>query len=357
MSSGGDFNNSDFNSGDQSWSQQTAQASGAGDGGDSGWGWTQDDFTVEASEDISQYNAEKHVKVEGALFGKSSIADDVKTGAEVQAFDVNEERDLEAGIDLSRYCLNYVFNKRVTFQTPSLEERLGAAIDPKTLPAKVDLRADAAANILDQGSVGSCVSNTAAYGIRRVYKKRTGKIFNPSRLFIYYNGRIMHGLPANSDSGLTITEGYRSVDKYSAPDEALWKYDTKMYTTKPSAAAYSAALKMPDFQYVTLKNDILQLKKCLADGFYISFGTALFSSFMSAEVARTGIVPMPDVNKEKRLGGHAMTIVGYDDAKKVFIVANSWSSRWGQKGFCEIGYPYILNSALTGDFCSARTFA
>jgi papain like protease len=349
--SSGDFNN---DQGSSSWS---AQASGAGDGfGEESGGWTQDDFSVEASEDFSRFDSEKHVQVFGANLGKHSIKDDVRTGAEVQAFDVNEERDAEVGIELSKYNLNFVFNKTDQFKCASLEERLGAPVDPKTLPAKVDLRADLGGVIYDQGVIGSCVSNTTAYGIRQVYKKRTGKVFLPSRLYIYFNGRLLAKLPANVDTGLTISEGYASVDRYSAPDEALWKYDVSQWKNKPSAQAYSAALKMPDFEFVRIPSDLNQLKKCLADGFFISFGAALFSSFMTAQVARTGVVPNPDVNKEKRVGGHAMTLVGFDDARKVFIVANSWSTRWGDKGCCTIGFDYILNRNLVSDFCSPRTF-
>ena len=357
--SSGDYN-SDQGSG---W---TAQASGAGDGfgdgfgdgsGEGSGGWTQDDFSVEASEDFSRFDSERHVQVLGANLGKHSIKDDVRTGAEVQAFDVDEERDAEVGIELSKFNLNYVHNKTDQFKScATLEERLGGPVDPKTLPAKVDLRADLGGVIYDQGVIGSCVSNTAAYGIRQVYKKRTGKTFLPSRLFIYYTGRVSHGLPANVDTGLTISEGYEAVDRFSAPDEALWKYDVSQWKTKPSAQAYSAALKMPDFEFVKVSSDLNQLKKCLADGYFISFGAALFQSFMSAQVARTGNVPIPDVNKEKRVGGHAMTLVGFDDAKKVFIVANSWSSKWGDKGCCYIPYSLICNRNLVSDFCSPRTF-
>ena len=341
----------------QTWSQQTAQAVNAGDVCDIGdWGWAQDDFDSDASQCAPTYDSEKHVKVMGACFGKKSIADDVRTAPEVEARHVDPGRDAEAGVELSLYNLNYSFNKKVTFKTASLTERLGAPIEEETLPAEVDLSADATALIYDQGAIGTCVAHTTAYAIRRVYKKQTGKFFMPSRLFIYYYGRLMAGLSTNADTGLTITEGYRAVDRYSACDESLWKYDAKMYKEKPNTAAIGAALKMPNFGWVTLRSDLAELKKCLADGFYISFGAALFSSFMSAEVAKTGVVPSPNPSKEDRVGSHAMTIVGYSDTKKVFIVVNSWSPRWGRRGLCEIPYDYILDKRYCGDFCSARTF-
>ncbi|MBN1964342.1 MAG: PQQ-binding-like beta-propeller repeat protein, partial [Anaerolineae bacterium] len=44
-----------------------------------------------------------------------------------------------------------------------------------------------------------------------------------------------------------------------------------------------------------------------------------------------------------RTGGHAMAVVGYDDAKQAFKVRNSWGSDWGEDGYCWIGYDTFLN--------------
>ena len=40
----------------------------------------------------------------------------------------------------------------------------------------------------------------------------------------------------------------------------------------------------------------------------------------------------------KKLGGHAVLLVGYDDAEKCFIVKNSWGPGWGEAGFFRIAY-------------------
>ena len=60
---------------------------------------------------------------------------------------------------------------------------------------------------------------------------------------------------------------------------------------------------------------------------------------------------MPDTRKEKLQGGHCIVIVGYDDAKSLFLCANSWGTGWGDKGFCYIPYAYLTNSSLARDFC------
>jgi len=43
----------------------------------------------------------------------------------------------------------------------------------------------------------------------------------------------------------------------------------------------------------------------------------------------------------KKLGGHAVLIVGYDDENQCFIVKNSWGTNWGESGFFRIAYSEI----------------
>jgi len=38
------------------------------------------------------------------------------------------------------------------------------------------------------------------------------------------------------------------------------------------------------------------------------------------------------------MGGHCVTIVGYDDAQSCWICKNSWTTGWGEQGFFRIGY-------------------
>ncbi|NDG26961.1 MAG: hypothetical protein EB120_07290 [Proteobacteria bacterium] len=38
------------------------------------------------------------------------------------------------------------------------------------------------------------------------------------------------------------------------------------------------------------------------------------------------------------MGGHAITLIGYDDSAKAWIVRNSWGEDWGEKGYFRIAY-------------------
>jgi C1A family cysteine protease len=62
---------------------------------------------------------------------------------------------------------------------------------------------------------------------------------------------------------------------------------------------------------------------------------------------------MPE-QSEKVLGGHAVTLVGYDDTKGTFKVRNSWSAKWGDKGYCYFPYDYITDSNLCSDFWTVQ---
>jgi C1A family cysteine protease len=53
----------------------------------------------------------------------------------------------------------------------------------------------------------------------------------------------------------------------------------------------------------------------------------------------SGVIPDPS-SKDTIIGGHAVCIVGYDDAKKRLKFKNSWSRSWGDAGCAYISYSY-----------------
>jgi C1A family cysteine protease len=104
--------------------------------------------------------------------------------------------------------------------------------------------------------------------------------------------------------------------------------------------------------YIKLDNDEVRIKTYLSNDSPVIFSAALFESFMSDEVSKTGIVPIPDIQNEElvtRYMRHPLIIVGYDDDKRMFLVHNSWYN-WGQKGCCLFPYDYLLDKNLCTDF-------
>jgi C1A family cysteine protease len=95
------------------------------------------------------------------------------------------------------------------------------------------------------------------------------------------------------------------------------------------------------------------MKGCLASGYPIVIGFTVYESFESASVAKTGAAPMP-ASGEKVMGGHCVLVVGYDDSTQRFMCMNSWSTKWGQKGFFTIPYAYLTDEDLAADFWTIR---
>ena len=62
-------------------------------------------------------------------------------------------------------------------------------------------------------------------------------------------------------------------------------------------------------------NGLLQMRKCLAEGYPFVFGFTVYTAFESDRVAKTGALDLPK-SDEKNLEGHAVCAVGYDDKTK-----------------------------------------
>ena len=78
---------------------------------------------------------------------------------------------------------------------PDQRDHLYSAPQPilAKLPPKKDLRSGCPA-VYDQGQLGSCTANAISGAIQFDQKKQRVKAFMPSRLFIYYNERVMEGI-------------------------------------------------------------------------------------------------------------------------------------------------------------------
>jgi len=61
--------------------------------------------------------------------------------------------------------------------------------------------------------------------------------------------------------------------------------------------------------------------------------------------------------RRKKIGGHAVLAVGYNEAKQTFLVRNSWGTVWGQKGYFTIPYAYLTNQNLSDGFWTLRLVA
>ena len=208
--------------------------------------------------------------------------------------------------------------------------------------------------VYNQGQLGSCTANAIGGAIEFAECKENYQWrFTPSRLFIYYNERVIEGT-VGADAGAEIRDGIKSVVSQGVCPESSWPYDISTFTDKPDPSCYQDAKMYHTVKsYLSVSQDLTAMKTCLAQGFPFVYGFTVYQSFESDQVASTGVVPMPAMN-EQTVGGHAVLAVGYDDATQRFITRNSWGTGWGQRGYFTIPYEYLTNANLAADFWTVR---
>jgi C1A family cysteine protease len=229
-----------------------------------------------------------------------------------------------------------------------------------SLPASIDLR-QYCSPIEDQGQLGSCTGNAIA-GVVEYYDIKSGKatVNNPlrvSRLFIYYQERVIEN-DVNYDNGAYIHDGITAMYTYGACQETLWPYVISRFSTRPSTAAYADALNRKATSYQQCAN-FTTVKTAISQGWPVVIGFDVYASFESGtwwQPTGTGLMPYPNVNREQLLGGHCVSLVGYNDnltgpaGKGYFIARNSWGTSWGQHGYFYMPYQVIQNTNMSSDF-------
>ena len=224
-------------------------------------------------------------------------------------------------------------------------------INLASLPQSVDLSSKCPP-VYDQGNIGSCTANAIGAAIEFDQMKQGLPAFVPSRLFIYYNERVLEGT-VDQDSGAQIRDGVKSVNMVGACAETDWPYDETKFADQPPHQAYVDAPLNRALTYARVAQSSSQLEGCLASGYPFVFGFTVYESFESDEVASSGILPMPGRN-ENTLGGHAVLAVGYDTVKRQYIVRNSWGPDWGIGGYFRMPFGYMTNPNLVSDIWAIR---
>ena len=228
------------------------------------------------------------------------------------------------------------------------------------LPKHVDLRRKCCP-VWNQGKIGTCTAHAVAAAFAYEQRLQGLETIDPSRLFIFYNERALTG-----QKGLTpvlyLRDALKAVAKHGVCHEELWPYseDPKIVKKKPHKQAFASATTKKIFEYHRIPHShkppllLKHIKHCLANGSPIVFGISVYASFETPTVMRSGVMPVPDTEREEFRGGHAVMGVGYDDARKAVLVRNSWGPKWGDKGHFWIPYKLITNSRLAHDFWTIR---
>ncbi|MBF0467535.1 MAG: hypothetical protein HQK61_01395 [Desulfamplus sp.] len=215
--------------------------------------------------------------------------------------------------------------------------------DQPTVPRSIDLSPNFPVPG-DQGNQSSCVGWAIAYALKSYQEKveigwalnTDSHRFSPAFIYNQING--------GQDRGSYIYEALQlAVDKGVATSASM-PYRVNDYRTQPSAAAFAEASKFKAASWKRM-NDTSQIKAALANRKPVVGGIAVYEQLMNLSGANSVYNTASGNNQ----GGHAITIVGYDDDKYggAFKVINSWSNNWGDQGYFWMPYNFAANGILS----------
>lgn len=248
-----------------------------------------------------------------------------------------------------------------------------------TIKQQVDPREFLAKWIWNQWAMGSCTANATTQKFR-YDAYLDGEDPGPlCRLGVYWGERKIEGSIGQGDTGAEGHDAY-TVAKGGIPLETAWPYTWKgMEQDGAPPESYFDPAKEPSKyldaevaykltkQVVTVPQTEASIKAVLSNDQLMTYGFTVYESFESAEVTKTGIVPMPG-RTEQILGGHEVLACGYLSKYPDYcLCANSWDGKeseaagsvqspWGLDGlgFFLMKWRYMLDKSLVSDL---RTIA
>ena len=238
--------------------------------------------------------------------------------------------------------------------TESLDpSRMAPAIEIHgQLPSAVDNSAGLPP-VGDQGSQGSCGAWSVGYYLKTYAEGKehgwsvgtTDHQFSPA--YIYNQARIP------PDGGMWFNDTMLLVERFGCPTLSTMPYSQADYTSWPTEAAYKEGILYRNKNHYWVKtmsqDGLNQVKAHIAAGNIGLLAIYIYNNFRN--ISSYGNSYCISDRTGNNSGGHAVTIVGYDDAKATadgvgaFRCVNQWGTDWGDAGFFWISYQAVTDSS------------
>ena len=196
----------------------------------------------------------------------------------------------------------------------------------------------------DQGLQNSCVGWAVAYALKSFQEKveidwelnDSNHLFSPAFIYNQINNGHDGGTTFNKALDLAVNTGVATLDQMP--------YNVADYQTQPSPAAMTEAANFKAKSWAKI-SDSSQIVAALVNRQPVLCGIRIYQSFNKIK----GQNSVYNTKDSTLLGGHAVTIVGYDDNRfgGAYKIINSYGQNWGDHGYFWLPYAFAGNGILT----------
>jgi C1A family cysteine protease len=196
-------------------------------------------------------------------------------------------------------------------------------------------------SVMNDQTEGSCTCQSSTDAQELLAIKNGKKTMQLSRLWLYVKVRELEGTPISEDTGAQLRDVMRVLAVQGCPPESAWPYEPHKWMMRPPAEIDHVAALHRITAYRRCEN-LDAIKQALHEEFPVVGGFDVPPSITSLETETSGIIA-PFEPGERGIGGHAVLFVGYDDARQLLKLKNSWSEQWGDHGYGYLPYDYVLH--------------
>lgn len=223
------------------------------------------------------------------------------------------------------------------------------------LPLKVDLK-KYAPYPGNQGEIESCVGWAVGYAALSIQRAIEFNVTDRQRItqnansamFIYNQIKV-----GDCNSGSRIEDAIHFVSLNGDCFAKDFDHNVQDCDAKPDPKLLEFAKKNAIGDYMTLfgadtdpKIKIFKMKQSLAQNKPVIIGMETTKGFHKLKKGST--YWWADKGNTTPAGGHAMAVIGYNEAKKAFELFNSWGRNWGNDGCIWVKYDELAKHVKYG---------
>jgi len=229
-----------------------------------------------------------------------------------------------------------------------------------TAPGSVDLRPYSSPRH-DQGQTGSCVAQSVVKSLENLERQKlcAQQGLQPSQLgpedhknlsalALYYLCREkMTPSRVSEDTGTYVSLACDCLRLFGVCTEESWPFDPRKVFEAPSIMAMREAYDHKISAYYRIRSTgqdrVDNVIAALRSRHPVVYGTEVGENWIRYRAGQ--VLGRPDAAQ----GAHATHLVGWDQARAVFIGENSWGRQWGDDGYYLMA-PEVIAAPTSLDF-------